>query len=309
MGGRVSNVTSWGWADCALQLCENGEFELAAPGTCKERVNYGIVHMSAGDCRNLGGAMNGNPADQTWTSCHLDICRDGEFVFDHAQVKAQVAYGFVNTPYDGCAYLGGGMNPNFDVTKDCFLGITTVKQATTDIGASAQELSTCQDKLATAEASLAQYENLPTSTTQTCPPLSEYNSVANRCISTVHGVCSMETAYQPHNGTIDWYYLQGETPAVNEYGRRVSGAIGGHCQTEDGADCGTTLRKACDTVRTAQYSNWTGSEAAEDMCFEVERWPHTKRGVYKPGQDYTPFFEACKVLQSHGMRVVQRHGI
>ena len=52
-------------------------YRAAKVGTCKQKVGYGFIKTTAKDCRTMGGAMNGSPAANTWTSCHLDWCKDG----------------------------------------------------------------------------------------------------------------------------------------------------------------------------------------------------------------------------------------
>ena len=101
MGGAVVRDTGYGWADCRLDMCEDGEFAIAGANECYNeehgRDGYGIINTTGKDCRVIGGAMNGNPADNQWTSCHLDICEEGAFEFDSPGLDEQRAYGIVST--------------------------------------------------------------------------------------------------------------------------------------------------------------------------------------------------------------------
>ena len=43
---------------------------------CPEgNVAYGIIRNIKRECADMGGAWNGNPRDEEWIDCHLDICR------------------------------------------------------------------------------------------------------------------------------------------------------------------------------------------------------------------------------------------
>ena len=142
-----------------------------------------------------------------------------------------------------------------------------------------------------------------------CPELTVYNSFSNRCESTVDGICSIETAYKFNSGEVYWYHFYGDTPAVGPDGGTASGTRGGHCLDANGNHCSATVRAACDTVRHYKQDGFTGNEKAEDVCFEVQDWPATQRGQYRPGYDYTPFFRACSTLKKAGMKVMQKHGL
>lgn len=123
MGGTVVHATPWGWGDCRLDLCEDGDYALAGAGECQNRDGYGIIGMPAGDCRAIGGAMNGNPGNTQWTACHLDLCEEGGLEIASPGQAGQKAYGIVHTNRSDCENLKGGMNPNFDLTRDCHLGL------------------------------------------------------------------------------------------------------------------------------------------------------------------------------------------
>jgi len=123
MGGTVMNAAPWGWADCRLDLCEDGDYALAGASECQDRAGYGIVGMAAGECRAIGGAINGNPADSQWTECHLDICEEGGLEITSPGHEEQKGYGIVHTSRTDCEALQGGMNPDFDSTKKCHLGL------------------------------------------------------------------------------------------------------------------------------------------------------------------------------------------
>jgi len=76
MGGAMAgNPADGQWTGCHLDWCVDGLYKAARPGSCTDRVGYGIIHTTVRDCRAMGGAMNGNAADGLWTECHLDWCR------------------------------------------------------------------------------------------------------------------------------------------------------------------------------------------------------------------------------------------
>jgi hypothetical protein len=70
--------------------------------------------------------MNGQPADWEWTSCHLDLCEEGWLELGTPGQSTERAYGIVQTRCDDCEALSGGMNTNFDHTRHCHLGLTSV---------------------------------------------------------------------------------------------------------------------------------------------------------------------------------------
>lgn len=114
MNGSPADAT---WADCHFDWCSDpgpNRYVSAGGGQCaaNTKVGYGVVGMTAGDCRSLGGAMNGSPGSDEWTACHLDWCRaqTGGLVPTRGGVCARAAYGHVNLKAGECRAMGGGMN-------------------------------------------------------------------------------------------------------------------------------------------------------------------------------------------------------
>ena len=46
-------------------------------GTCfgNTKVGYGIIENLMSECRDMGGAVNGEPLDDERVKCHLDFCK------------------------------------------------------------------------------------------------------------------------------------------------------------------------------------------------------------------------------------------
>lgn len=72
----------------------------------------------------MGGAMNGNPGDEEWTSCHLDWCRGGSYsAAPVGSCSQKVAYGVIATMGKDCRAIGGAMkgNPGDEEWANCYL--------------------------------------------------------------------------------------------------------------------------------------------------------------------------------------------
>jgi hypothetical protein len=130
MGGAMAGSPADGdWTQCTFDWCSTqaaGSYVAAKIGTCTTRAGYGIIVTTGGDCRRLGGAMNGTPGDGEWTTCHLDWCSaGGSPAYAAASVGscggAKVAYGIVKMRADQCTSNGGRMNgtPAADSIIDC----------------------------------------------------------------------------------------------------------------------------------------------------------------------------------------------
>jgi len=88
-------------------------FYPAKVGTCTTKIGYGIIKVAAVQCRAIGGAMNGTPADTAVVDCHLDWCKEDGV--DHYVVAATnacgvpAATGLVQMPASHCSMMGGGI--------------------------------------------------------------------------------------------------------------------------------------------------------------------------------------------------------
>lgn len=91
-----------------------------APATCPSGSTcaYGIIRATGRDCRALGGAMNGSPADSEWTDCHVNIGRGSSvggattrgFHAPGTCPSGNCQYGAVAMTGASCRALGGAMN-------------------------------------------------------------------------------------------------------------------------------------------------------------------------------------------------------
>ena len=101
---------------CPLVGSQYRSYGFARPGSCgKYKVAYGIIKTRGRDCRAMGGAMNGNPGDSDWTTCHLDFCDayGHRPVFVPAPIGTcikKVAYGTIHTTAWTCKLMGGDYN-------------------------------------------------------------------------------------------------------------------------------------------------------------------------------------------------------
>ena len=99
----------------------------AKVGTCRTRFGYGIITTTGGDCRRMGGGMNGTPGDAEWTSCHLDWCsRGGSPAYTASRpgsCPTKVGSGVLKTTAADCRRMGGAMNgtPGDGEWTDCHL--------------------------------------------------------------------------------------------------------------------------------------------------------------------------------------------
>jgi hypothetical protein len=78
-GAFNGNPGAQQWIDCYFDWCTDTDKGYAAStsrngGVCSDKIGYGHIRTSGKTCRNMGGTMNGNPSDTTWTDCHLDWC-------------------------------------------------------------------------------------------------------------------------------------------------------------------------------------------------------------------------------------------
>ena len=83
-------------------------------GGCATKLAYGSIQTPAGDCRRMGGAMNGNPADGEWTLCYLDWCAEGQqgtyVAAKSGSCTTRVGFGIITTTGGDCRRLGGAMS-------------------------------------------------------------------------------------------------------------------------------------------------------------------------------------------------------
>ena len=130
MGGAMNGAPPDSqWTACYLDWCaetSGGSFTAARPGTCASKRGYGIIKTTGGDCRRLGGGMNGTPGDGDWTDCHLDWCSSGGSYTAAAPGScgaAKVGYGIISTTGGDCRRMGGAMNgvPGDTQWTDCHL--------------------------------------------------------------------------------------------------------------------------------------------------------------------------------------------
>jgi hypothetical protein len=131
MGGAMNgNPPDGQWTDCHLDWCADGDpgtYVAAKPGSCQTKVGYGIIQTTGRDCRRMGGAMNGVPADNQWTDCHLDWCSatsGAAYVAAPANSCAdRTGYGIIKMTAGNCRQIGGGINgnPPNDQWIDCHL--------------------------------------------------------------------------------------------------------------------------------------------------------------------------------------------
>jgi hypothetical protein len=94
-----------------------------ASGTCM----YGIARTTGGDCRALGGAMNGSPADGEWTDCHMNFGRGAPrgLLAPGSCPSGKCQYGAITMAGASCRALGGAMNgkPGDDEQTLCHFNI------------------------------------------------------------------------------------------------------------------------------------------------------------------------------------------
>jgi hypothetical protein len=114
MNGRPHDTV---WTDCHLHFCPGtGPDRYVAAGSkqCRTKVGYGIVRMTGRDCRNIGGGMNGHPATDEWTACHLDWCRAAPhqegLVAARGGTCERAGYGIVRMAARDCRAMGGALN-------------------------------------------------------------------------------------------------------------------------------------------------------------------------------------------------------
>lgn len=98
-----------------------------------ESCAYSAVKMTGGDCRSLGGVMNGTPSDTEWTTCHLNVGKKDptsanafRSLLPAGSCPGGVCqYGTFSTTGVACRALGGAMNgtPGDDEWTDCHLNI------------------------------------------------------------------------------------------------------------------------------------------------------------------------------------------
>lgn len=104
-----------GWMDCHFYWCEiqDAAYFPAKVGSCPDhKKGYGMIWSQGGKCRQIGGAMNGNPATNTWTDCHVDFCErnpsmKGALVVKPVSTQGCPLYGVMCTPRNLCSNFGG----------------------------------------------------------------------------------------------------------------------------------------------------------------------------------------------------------
>jgi hypothetical protein len=118
-GGMNGNPADADWTDCHLDWCVSNAkaagYTPARPGTCRLLAGAGAIEMPAGDCRAIGGGVNGSPLNADWTLCHLDWCADDQQRLVAAKpggCDRKRGYGIITTTAGDCRKLGGAMNGN-----------------------------------------------------------------------------------------------------------------------------------------------------------------------------------------------------
>lgn len=62
------------WTSCYVNFGKNAPRAFFAANSCPAgECQYGHIQTTGATCRAIGGAMNGTPGDDDWTSCYLDV--------------------------------------------------------------------------------------------------------------------------------------------------------------------------------------------------------------------------------------------
>lgn len=100
-------------ADAAIDSALSEAYGFHAANVCpRGDCMYGILRMKAGECRAMGGAMNGSPADADWADCHVNFGRDApRGMLPAGQCSSGTCqYGAFTTSARSCRAIGGAMN-------------------------------------------------------------------------------------------------------------------------------------------------------------------------------------------------------
>lgn len=124
-GGADGSPGDAAWTECRLDWCRDGAYKAAAVGSCSAQVGSGSIRTSRGDCHTMGGIAHDVSGESSWTDCHLDWCRDGQYVAAQIQAcgETTVVYAAIRATGLDCRAMGGVANGNpGDATwTDCHL--------------------------------------------------------------------------------------------------------------------------------------------------------------------------------------------
>ena len=83
---------------------------------------YGLVSMEASQCRAMGGATNGTPADGSWADCHFNFGKQAEYYPSKSGTCPGGPTGVFWTSRPACDLMGGRSNYAGDPT-DCHVNL------------------------------------------------------------------------------------------------------------------------------------------------------------------------------------------
>lgn len=162
LGGAVNGSPAASeWTACHLDWCADGSpnnYVAAKPGTCQNKLGYGIFKTTGAGCRRLGGAMNGNPDEDVVVDCHMDFCSSAgvhagqpSYVFGSiGSCSERAATGVVPMPAMLCRANGGDIDPSIpdEGWGDCNIDVcfkTGGLRPTAAMGPA--KVGSCQNKL------------------------------------------------------------------------------------------------------------------------------------------------------------------